>query len=680
MNMSLRAAIGSGLLLLFTAPSIGLGLELFVSPQGRDDQPGTKEQPLATLHAARDRIRQAREVASDDSAPEAVQVWLRGGVYELSSPFELTELDSGTGNAPVIYAAFEDEKVFLRGGRQLDEWQPLSSDGSAVTDRLPTQAKAHVVWTDLSNWSPDELGQRSVRGYDLQLQTDGPELFLNDRPLSLARWPNRGWAHVTEHDATTNQSQFACDEELPSVASTAEVWAHGFWSHDWADSHVPVASITSSSRTFQLNSTETTSLQSNARFRLTNLPEALDEPGEWYLDRNSSRIYLWPTSASGDFKPVASRLETPISLYGVSHVHLVGLTIEAAQNMGVEIAGGEHVHLSRCVVRNVGCVGVHVYHGHHHRVESCEVAHTGDSAIRVEGGDRFSLDSAGHLISRNHLHHFGRTCFGDRGAVEVYGVGIRVTQNLIHEGPSSAVLIRGNEHEVAYNEVHHVCLETSDVGAIYLAHNPTYRGNKIQYNHLHDLGSFDTINVMGIYLDDFASGTLVLGNVLQRSGRAVAVGGGRDNRVENNLITQCVAGIQIDCRGRTWAEHWFTGEQSPFVACLESDEIDPTLYQERYPQLANLLDDDPSVARGNQLSHNLVVGPHALELLDGLTREEVTVHVNWVNPPQAQTDRWLDQEAPVDAPAWALEFEPIPWNKIGPQGAPLNEVTSSDSA
>ncbi len=680
MNTSLRAVLGSGLLWLFTAPSIVSGLELFVSPQGRDDDPGTKEQPLATLHAARDRVRQARENASTDTPIEPIQVWVREGVYELSSPFELTESDSGSSEAPVVYAAFENEKVYLRGGRTLDHWQPVSSDTSNVPERLPVEARSHVVWSDLSQWSPEELGTRSARGYDLPLLTDGLELFLNDRPLSLAKWPNRGWARVIHWDPTTNQTQFATEERLPTVSAATDLWAHGFWSHPWADRHLPITSLDSTNASFQLEQSNTLSVQKDARFRLTNLPESLDEAGEWYLDRKSSRVYYWPAEPLGNSKPVASRLETPVSLHGVSHVHLVGLTIEAAQNMGLEIAGGEHVRISRCVVRNIGCVGIHVYHGHRHTIELCEIAHTGDSAVRVEGGDRFSLTASDHLVSRNHLHHFGRTCLGDRGAVEVYGVGVHVTQNLIHEGPSAAILVRGNEHEVAYNEVHHVCQETSDTGAIYLAHNPTYRGNKIQYNHVHDLGGFDTVNVVGIYLDDFASDTLVLGNVLRRAGRAVAIGGGRDNRIENNLIVDCVAGIQVDSRGRTWAEHWFTGEPSPFVSCLQSEEIDLPLYQERYPQLATLLDDDPAVASGNQVTRNILVGPHALELHDGLTSEEVTTEENWVNDPSAISDPWTENGNPAETPEWAPTFRPIPWNLIGPSGDALPDANRPDSA
>ena len=62
--------------------------EIYVSPAGRDDAPGTKEQPLAALNAGRYRARAARL-----KSPEQVTVILRGGTYVLSETLRLTPED-----------------------------------------------------------------------------------------------------------------------------------------------------------------------------------------------------------------------------------------------------------------------------------------------------------------------------------------------------------------------------------------------------------------------------------------------------------------------------------------------------------------------------------------------------------------------------------------------------------
>ncbi len=142
-----------------------------------------------------------------------------------------------------------------------------------------------------------------------------------------------------------------------------------------------------------------------------------------------------------------------------------------------------------------------------------------------------------------------------------------------------------------------VCRETDDVGAIYLAHNPTYRGNVIRHNYIHDLGGFSTTGVMGIYLDDFASGTHVSHNILERAGRGVAIGGGRDNLVENNVFLDCLAAVQIDNRGTTWARGFVKGNESPISRYLAEIEGSRETYVARYPDLANYWAIHPKLPR-----------------------------------------------------------------------------------
>ncbi|MHC4116495.1 MAG: hypothetical protein ACYSWO_03200, partial [Planctomycetota bacterium] len=71
-------------------------IELFVSPNGNDINPGTRAQPLKTIEAARDAVREA-------DRNQKRTVWLRAGVYELDKPLVLTRDDSGSPGKPVAY-------------------------------------------------------------------------------------------------------------------------------------------------------------------------------------------------------------------------------------------------------------------------------------------------------------------------------------------------------------------------------------------------------------------------------------------------------------------------------------------------------------------------------------------------------------------------------------------------
>ena len=91
----------------------------------------------------------------------------------------------------------------------------------------------------------------------------------------------------------------------------------------------------------------------------------------------------------------------------------------------------------------------------------------------------------------------------------------------------SALRIEGNDHLIEFNDIHHIALETGDVGAIYTGRDWTYRGNKIRFNFIHETGGVG-MGSMGVYMDDCVSGTEIYGNIFFKVQRAAFLGGGRD--------------------------------------------------------------------------------------------------------------------------------------------------------
>ena len=73
---------------------------------------------------------------------DGITVELRGGVYELSRPLELTAQDSGSQETPIVYRARKGEIVRLVGGRVVTGWKQV--DDPAVLERLNTSARGQV--------------------------------------------------------------------------------------------------------------------------------------------------------------------------------------------------------------------------------------------------------------------------------------------------------------------------------------------------------------------------------------------------------------------------------------------------------------------------------------------------------------------------------------------------------
>jgi len=186
---------------------------------------------------------------------------------------------------------------------------------------------------------------------------------------------------------------------------------------------------------------------------------------------------------------------------------------------------------------------------------------------------------------------------------------LRVANNLLHDAPFEAFYLRGNDHVLEFNEVHSIMRETGDAGAIHTGRDWTWQGNVIRFNYWHHLKGPGLHGVVGVYLDDFASGFTVVGNVFYQAGRAIQIGGGRDNLVANNLIVACdPAALHDDARGLGWASNYFDGQFPWMFDRFRELNAGQPPYATRYPKLATILSDEPAVPKGNRFLRNLSWG------------------------------------------------------------------------
>ena len=242
------------ILLLLLAAGIGActaqpSNRLFVAPDGSDGNPGTKAHPLATLSGARDTIRQRK--ATERLPDGGMTVLLRGGTYFLDKTFELTAEDSGTAEAPIVCRAQPGENVRLSGGREVRGFVPVTDE--AVLKRLPAEARSHVLEANLRAQGITNLGELKSTGFG-RSGTPALELFFQDRPMTLARWPNEGFTHIAgvtdekprivRGPKASYVGKFMYEGRRPARwVKEKDPWVHGYWYRDWADQRHRIVSI-----------------------------------------------------------------------------------------------------------------------------------------------------------------------------------------------------------------------------------------------------------------------------------------------------------------------------------------------------------------------------------------------------------------------------------------------------
>lgn len=231
------------------------GLNVYVSPTGRNSGSGTSAHPFKTLEYARDYVREAKKKVSGD-----VHVLLKSGTYQLSRTFSLTAQDSGKDGSRIIYEAAPGANPVISGGKQITGWTPADSTGKVY--------KAKV-------------------GDDL----DTRQLYVNGELATRARSTKdpAGFSKTSTGYTFTDSaiSAYKQPKDLEVVSS----WG-------WKLQRCGVESISGNTMTMEQPCWHNAHLQQGQEIQnptwLENARELLDTPGEWYLDGSKGEVYYMP--------------------------------------------------------------------------------------------------------------------------------------------------------------------------------------------------------------------------------------------------------------------------------------------------------------------------------------------------------------------------------------------------
>ena len=548
-----------------------------------------------------------RLLRQDSERPVIVQV---EGMIRLSRPVRLTREHSGTARHPLVIRGLRDGSSHVTGAIRLEPLGTLDTIGGHAA--LPRSHAGQILVYQL----PGDFAGRPLETRRYHVKPSGPtglEVFDAQGPLQPARYPDEGFVPLapTQQGDTEHVLRLQDASRLKQWQGERDLWMSGYPGPEWSYEVLPVGKVGRGA----LHLAEKSHYErgKTPAIAVFNAAAELDRPGEYYRDITTNRLYVWPRGAGRSLE--VSLAETLFQFDDVGFVRLEHLTLSATRGDAITVNEGRFIQITQSVLRDMAGRAIVIEGGMANVVDGVLIERTGEGGVVLNGGDRRSLTPSAHRVSNAIIRDFARLGRTYKAAVELRGVGQHVTGNYIHNGPHMAIYLHGNEHRIRGNEITDVVRETSDSGAIYAGRDWTERGTIIEGNFLHHIGSKGRY-VMGVYLDDLASGFTIRGNLFADVTQSVFIGGGRDNQVEDNVFIGPGLAIHLDQRAFSWAKKAMQPDSALFRS-LDAMPFRDGVWAKSYPRLADLPASNPGAAAGNGTARNLILGMQPYRFEDG---------------------------------------------------------------
>ena len=572
--------------------------EVFVAKNGNDANPGTAAKPVATIARA---VSIARE-------KKLSQITVRAGEYSLDQTVELDARDTN-----LLITSEKGSRPLITGSVKipLNAMKPCTD--TAILDRIiDPLARAQIKQIDLKPFLKSPLASLTAYGFTTPVSVGPNELFADDKPMTVARWPNTGFTKIAtvsepgngEKDRTSPPRKpvfMGVTDRAKLWAKANELWLFGYWKFDWADESMLVDSIEAQNGQITLTKPHIYGVEKGAQFFAENLLEELDQPSEYFLDRKNSIAYLIPIPGCKMLR--LSTTAAPIfSINGGTGIRIQRFDIAYSRGDGVRMNNVYGGAVQACQLFNLGERAVTIEGGYMCGISACNIWNTGEGGIALGGGDCKTLSASHNTVVNCDLHDFSRRTKTYRPAICLSGVGNHVSFCSMHDAPHSAIIFSGNDHIIEGCEFYRTLAKTGDGGVIYTGRDWTARGTEIRHNYFHDNIGMSKWEP-AIYFDDLASGNSAIGNVIERCHWGFLIGGGRDNILTGNVIVDCKLGFDCDARGLGWA----ATSKPTMMERLLAVPYKMGEWRGHYPALAPILEKEPMAPMGNIMKGNFLV-------------------------------------------------------------------------
>jgi hypothetical protein len=543
------------IVLLTLTVGIGIGAEkktIYLAPNGMDNNPGTKEKPLASLAAARDIMRTFEN-------QDTVLVKIASGDYFMTSPLELSAQDDN----PVIFEGMGDNVTFY-GGIPVKNWEK-------VTNRL---------------W----------RAFIPQVQTSGlsfEQFFVNGKRAIRARTPNKGFFEVNNvqehilHRGNGRLPEFAVQKiylkpedvsllqnEHPDDVKNAVLTFY----HKWDVTRKYIDHFDSDSSIVHIRGKGMqpwNQINNISKYFIENVASALDAPGEWFL-KNDGYVYYIPREGEeiesiSAYAPVCEKFITIEGSKGtgrkVNHKTFKNLSFKVAAykmpkqgndplqaaatvEASIMVDYAENIVFENCELAHIGLYGIWF----RRQCMNCSINHSyihdlGAGGVKIGDVLYHAEDkqvSANNVINNSIIRGGGRLFPSAIGVIIFNAQDNQITHNEIADFKYSGVSVGwmwGYETTKVWTSIPG---KFGELDWIQEHLKSPATGNLIAHNHIHHLGWGELSDMGGVYIVSEATGTHVHNNTIHHiysdtyGGWGLYTDEGSTNvTMENNLVYAC---------------------------------------------------------------------------------------------------------------------------------------------
>jgi hypothetical protein len=662
----------------------------YVATNGNDASSGlSPAHAFATLQKARDVVRAHRMQHPSDTA----FVYLLQGEHKIKQPLLLTAEDGGTQLAPVIYSAFNKDRVVLNGGEKITGWRRYE----------------HNIWVA-------ELPQVKAGKWSFI------QLFVDGKERKRARLPKTGFYRVkgfpdgdlkAGYQTKSKRFEFAQGDIKSSWKNIQDIDVVAY--HFWTDTHLAIESVNDSTHTvnFKYPSGKVFTDDFNndgARYVVENVWEGLQDPGDWYLDKKEGKLYYIPlpgedmskvavyAPATNGFLTFAGnaleKLVTDIHfrniIFEYANVQLPAGNTNDAQGSSdipaiINLKGAQRCVFDHCTITNTGGFVFNLDEGCTYNKFTCNtITNIAAGAFKMNGakaGENPLNQTHHNIISDNEIGNYG-TIFPSAVAVLLmHSRNNEVVHNHIHHGYYTGVSVGwewgyqrsiSRDNIIAYNYIHHIGQGLlSDMGAVYtLGVSP---GTVIRNNLIHDVDSHN-YGGWGIYNDEGSTHILVENNIVYNTKFAgYNIHYAKELTVRNNIF----ALGRLQQINRTRVEpHQSVYFENNIIYWKEGKLFDGNWEDKPYDFYFNPNEKTgvKKVQSTFEADYNIYYNPAALP--DSIVfnkwkwkewqQKGKDIHSSFVNPLFIDADHF-NFELQKNSPAFKMGFQPIDMQTVGPR-------------